>query len=385
MALALGAAASASCGVDKSGLGSMPFLPHDAGDGMGTAGASGNPGAGGSSPMGVAGAPGTGGSAGSSIAGAGGSAGTGGNAGTAGDAGTAGAGGTAGSTGAGGNDTSGAAGDGATAGTTGAAGNPGTAGDTGMAGNDGTAGTTGAAGDAGTGGTAGSAGAMGTAGKGGSAGTGGSAGVGGNGGRGGTGGIGIPCNATTCGNGCCADATTCVRMRTVTQCGGNGSACVPCGGCQTCSPIGQCRVDPASRWTIIAVSAQLSVSNWDRNFGDVGGPLPDPFCEFENPAGQVTTSTAGVTDTITDTLKPTWNQVISPAGMTVAASTLMANNPTWQIWVGDDDGCATPSCLADVACTIKQPITESQLRAGQLIVTKQQSCESVTINFMCQP
>jgi len=63
----------------------------------------------------------------------------------------------------------------------------------------------------------------------------------------------------------------------------------------------------------------------------------------------------------------------------------MSNNPTWQIWVGDDDACPTPSCLADVACTIKQPITESQLRAGQLIVTNRQSCNSVTINFVCQP
>ena len=268
----------------------------------------------------------------------------------------------------------------------GTAGDGGTAGTTGSAGNVGTGGSAGIAGTAGNVGTGGSAGFAGTAGN---VGTGGSAGFTGNGGRGGglggTGGTGIPCNATTCNNGCCADATTCVRMRSATQCGGNGMACVPCGGCQTCSLSGQCRVDPNSRWTIIAVSAQLSTSNWDRNFGDVGGPLPDPFCEYENPAGQVSTSTAGVTDTVIDTLKPTWNQVISPAGVTVAASTLMSNNPTWQIWVGDDDGCANPSCLADVACTIKQPITESQLRAGQLIVTKQQSCESVTINFMCQP
>jgi hypothetical protein len=113
--------------------------------------------------------------------------------------------------------------------------------------------------------------------------------------------------------------------------------------------------------------------------------LPDPFCEFENPAGQVTTTTAGVTDTVIDTLNPTWNQVITPAGMTVSASTLMATNPTWQIWVGDDDGCASPNCLADVACTIRQPITDAQLRAGQVVVTNRMSCNSVTIDFMCQP
>jgi len=160
--------------------------------------------------------------------------------------------------------------------------------------------------------------------------------------------------------------------------------CAPCGGCQLCSTTGQCQIDNASRWTIVAVSAQLKTANWDRSSGEIGGSLPDPFCEYENPAGQVTTTTAGVTETLIDTLNPNWNQVISPAGMTVSAATLMSNNPTWQIWVGDDDGCASPGCLADVACTIRQPITAAQLTAGQLVVTGRQNCNSVTIGFMCQ-
>jgi hypothetical protein len=85
-----------------------------------------------------------------------------------------------------------------------------------------------------------------------------------------------------------------------------------------------------------------------------------------------------VTDTVIDTLNPTWNQVISPAGMTVSASTLMANNPTWQIWVGDDDGA-----LADVACTYRQPITAAQLMAGQLVINNLMSCNSLTLKFTC--
>jgi len=140
-----------------------------------------------------------------------------------------------------------------------------------------------------------------------------------------------------------------------------------------------------SRWTITAVSAQLKPANWDRLTGQIGGPLPDPFCEFENPAGNVSTATAGVTDTIVDTLDPTWNQVITPAGMTVSAATLMSVNPTWQIWVGDDDGCATPSCLADVACTYRQAITAAQLQAGQLVVNNLMSCNSLTLAFTCKP
>jgi hypothetical protein len=248
------------------------------------------------------------------------------------------------------------------------------------------AGSGGSGGSAGTGGSAGGAGGRGGQGGGGRGGGGGSAngGRGGNG-RGGTGGIVTPCTPTTCANGCCADSTTCVRTRSAQQCGANGATCAPCGGCQICSSMGQCQIDSASRWTITAVSAQLKQANWDRPTGEVGGPLPDPFCEFENPAGQVTTTTAGVTDTVIDTLNPTWNQVITPAGMTVSASTLMATNPTWQIWVGDDDGCASPNCLADVACTIRQPITDAQLRAGQVVVTNRMSCNSVTIDFMCQP
>ena len=118
--------------------------------------------------------------------------------------------------------------------------------------------------------------------------------------------------------------------------------------------------------------------------GELGGTAPDPFCEFENPAGQVTTATAGVTDTVIDTYNPTWNQEITPAGMTVSAATLMANSPAWQIWIGDDDNCSGFGCVADVACTIRQTITETNLRSGQLIVTNHQQCTSVTINFVCQ-
>ena len=78
--------------------------------------------------------------------------------------------------------------------------------------------------------------------------------------------------------------------------------------------------------------------------------------------------------------------MITPAGMTVAASTLMSNNPTWQIWVGDDDGCPPRTdCPADVACTIRQQISESTLRSGELVVTNRQSCAQVTLDFICQP
>jgi len=133
------------------------------------------------------------------------------------------------------------------------------------------------------------------------------------------------------------------------------------------------------------VSAKLDTDNtWDRFSGDLGGSAPDPFCEYENPAGQVSSTTAGVTDTLIDTYNPNWNQVITPPGATVSAATLMANSPAWQIWIGDDDNCTGLGCFGEVACTIRQTITETNLRSGQLIVSNRQQCDSVTINFVCQ-
>ena len=109
---------------------------------------------------------------------------------------------------------------------------------------------------------------------------------------------------------------------------------------------GQCRIDTASRWQIVAVAAKLDTgNNWDRYSGDLGGSAPDPFCEYENPAGQVSSTTAGVTDTLIDTYNPTWNQVITPPGATVSAATLMASSPAWQIWIGDDDNCSGTGVL----------------------------------------
>jgi hypothetical protein len=364
-----------SCGVDESGLGQKPFLPHDAaaGDTSGAAGASGGSqgtaGVGGAAPTGVAGA---GGAAGA-MAGIGGGAGDTGVAGT--DGGPAGSSGTTGVAGDGGGVAgSGEAGMGGDSGVAGAGGGSGVAGMGGLGGGGPNSG--GASG--GPGGVGG--GAVGGRGGGGVAGAGGRGGAGG-GGRGGNGGV---CNQLNCNDGCC-DAGVCVRMRTAQRCGSGGNACTACAACNLCSAMGQCRIDPASRWTIVAVSATLNGGGWDRNFGDVGGSAPDPFCEFENPAGQVSSTTAGVTDTVVDDASATWNQEITPPGLTVAASTLMANNPTWQIWVGDDDGCNGPQgCLGDIACTYAQTIPEATLRSGMLTINNRMSCTSLTLQFVCK-
>ena len=38
-------------------------------------------------------------------------------------------------------------------------------------------------------------------------------------------------------------------------------------------------------------------------------------------------------------------------------------------------------CLGDVACTIRQPITEAPLRSGELVITNRQSCAQVTLDL----
>jgi hypothetical protein len=63
--------------------------------------------------------------------------------------------------------------------------------------------------------------------------------------------------------------------------------------------------------------------------------------------------------------------------VTVAASTLMSTNPTWQIWVGDDDGCSgIGAAWATSPCTIRQAITEAQLTSGQLVVSNHQKLQT---------
>jgi hypothetical protein len=170
-----------------------------------------------------------------------------------------------------------------------------------------------------------------------------------------------------------------------------------CGPCQICNggtfggSAGTCTIDPTSQWTIVADSAQLSMSppgggTWDPPTGDEGGSAPDPFCEYENPANDVSATTAGVTATVTDAFNVTWDEVITPPNVTVSASALMASKPAWRIWVGDED-CTNPrNCgtLGQIACSYQQPISAASLMSGGLTINNYQSCLSLTLSFVCQ-
>jgi hypothetical protein len=241
---------------------------------------------------------------------------------------------------------------------------------TGAAGKTGAAGNGTMTGAAGNGTTTGASGATGAAGT----------------GAGGT----APCGPTNCPGGCC-DLGRCITARTASRCGTGGGACKACSKCELCTNAGACDIDPGSSWTIVAGQATVATSpdsgpNWDPHGGQIGGIQPDPFCQFEMPTGTVTQEAAGVTDTIIDSFKPVWNQVISPQGKTILASDLMSSSKNWRIWVGDDDGCTVrDGCIGTEICEFSQPLTAGVLRAGQVTHENLQSCLSVTVKFVCQP
>ena len=348
-ALLLAVACVSACSVDQSGLETSLKLSHDAGPastggnlGAGTGGSAGAGSGGSGLATGGSSATGTGGG---SIGTGGGAGATGGSGGTVVDAG--------GSPGAGGMPDAGAGGQAA-----------------GGLGGSGEAGNGGLAGAGGSGGVQGQAGQSGTA------------------GAGGHGGSGEHCSAMNCTMGCCA-GDVCVMPVSGKQCGAHGAACTTCGACQTCSAAGTCDIDPGSQWTIVAAGAQVAMSpsgggTWDPARGDEGGTAPDLFCEYENPSGDVTPTTAGVTSTIVDVYSASWNQTITPSGVTVSASALTAAKPAWRIWVGDEDCSRAAVCASgQIICSYQQPFTVGQLMSGTATITNLQSCNSLNLTLVC--
>jgi hypothetical protein len=154
-------------------------------------------------------------------------------------------------------------------------------------------------------------------------------------------------------------------------------------------PDGHCAIDPASRWTVVCASAQLSTTPpfsgpWDRA-GELGNASPDPFCEFEETAG-VVDQTAGVTETIRDSFTATWNQTVTAPGRTMSAADLLSPTAPWLLWVGDDDGCDLDGCFGDVACEVSAPMPDSWLQSGTGVLGQTGSCVSVTVTvrLVCQ-
>jgi len=244
---------------------------------------------------------------------------------------------------------------------------------------------TGGASVGGAGGAGASAGGAGMAG----AGALGAGGRGGASGGGGAGGSASVCSASTCPDGCCAQER-CITQRTKNTCGTGGAACKPCGGCQTCGPSGACAVDPASRWTIVCSSAELTTeppsggNNWDPGNGELGGHNPDPFCQFETTADVVDTG-AATTTTVLDSFTATWNQTVTPPGATISGATLLSPTARWQLWVGDDDGCDPSGCYGTLACSVTAPMQSTWLLNGGFTLMNVANCVALNVKLVCQP
>ena len=160
-----------------------------------------------------------------------------------------------------------------------------------------------------------------------------------------------------------------------------------CGACQLCGADGACTVDPASNWQVVCASAQLTTApptgaTWDPAGVAGDGTAPDPFCQFEEPAGVIDATTGAATRTINDTFTATWNQVVTAGNTTITAAQLMSTDMNaWRVWVGDSEfnGRGT------LACQVRPPLQAAALLGGQLTVANVQNCVSFTVNLVCRP
>jgi len=159
------------------------------------------------------------------------------------------------------------------------------------------------------------------------------------------------CNAQSCPNGCCQNGK-CLSGTSSSACGKTGAACKACVAPQLCQ-ASACKVDPASSWGIIVVSADLDTSkSWDWPVYT----LPDAYVEV------VVGSLKGNTSTKSETYTPQWDEYL----FAVSAGTLAASS--MKVTVYDDD--LTPDEVIG-ACVIGVP--DDVLLSGSGIVN---SCGS---------
>ena len=206
------------------------------------------------------------------------------------------------------------------------------------------------------------------------------------GGGGGTGGPGS-CTPMNCSDGCCSSSRRLhSRMRTVTQCGAQGQACAPCGGCQFCSTTGQCRIDTASRWTIVAVGGKAGhrqqLGSEQRRSRRLGARS---VLRIREPGGSGQQHDRGRDGHADRHLQPELE-----SGDHAAGRHGVGGDPDGEQSRPGRSGSATTTTAAGWGASARSPARSARrsrrrnLRSGQLIVTNRQQCDSVTINFVCQ-
>jgi hypothetical protein len=186
--------------------------------------------------------------------------------------------------------------------------------------------------------------------------------------------------------------------------GTGGAQCQACAACERCSSTGTCEIDPQSRWDLSVLSATLNPTDphnqpsdgtaWDGP-QELGGPLPDPFCElgvpFIDQSGTPTVEVIGRVPSIRDTLTPSWSTAVAPAlpllhpvAEPIRAVDLLAGGRPWVITIGDDDGAAQfPS--GETMCQIDGPLETSDFRAGGFARTNLDSCFTAIFKLVCHP
>ncbi len=134
---------------------------------------------------------------------------------------------------------------------------------------------------------------------------------------------------STC-NGCCS-GDVCLGGTQDQACGISGDACTSCGPGRSCTG-NACLVDPASRWDVLLVSADVNLLDANGDPWDAWGGLPDPFVSFTAGGANEpeTTMDSAVQD---NTISPLWDTVV----LSDVSAAVLLDRFCYQVYDADID------------------------------------------------
>lgn len=170
------------------------------------------------------------------------------------------------------------------------------------------------------------------------------------------------CSPASCSSGCCA-GNTCMPGTAPTACGTGGALCVSCTQSYQSCTAGNCQVDPNSKWSLMAISANIiqGLTTWDPLVP--WGQEPDPYAGWSPTCSKWSVSPCS--NSLSDTFTPVWNQALG----TFKASELKSSAC---IVVGDSDDnthCCT-ACVFNTVGMCAAQITDADLTAGSKTFTQ---------------
>lgn len=150
--------------------------------------------------------------------------------------------------------------------------------------------------------------------------------------------VNVTCQSTC--QGCCS-GDTCLGGGSSTACGTDGYPCVDCGQGFACD-FGECVVDPASRWDVVLLNGEISITDPDGDSWDIFGGLPDPFVTFVV-GGVMEPTSQAMSEAVDDTITPSWNVVI----LTDVSARAIFEHFCYQVFDSDID---YPEEISDEIC-----------------------------------